>query len=508
MSSYRSFVYTQPWETALKMHLPSFRLHGRQASHAPCPQGNGTMIGDQQKFVVFCNTRFRGDEVLRQKADSLATCAGLCTTFQNPRCEGAQFKDNNDCVLLGNLVPEGTRPTRFFDSAAAIFPQPGPTSSCSQQGTGNTFLSQNSRFTLQCGKIVNGGDLEQQFQMTFESCIAACSANPTCSGVSYDPSQTAGFQNCYLKTTIDPANVFAKAGVDSAILASDVNQVADASASASVSVSVSTLTTAGAGAETTTYVTVIPDPGTVSIPVTVTPSSSTAALAAATPKASTKAASSGADDADGVGGVNNSGRPRFGGPAPSASSNAWIAAPVIGGIAALTLLLAIFVLWQRRRRRDDGPSSRRGDGGGGPMSRAARGLEGTADRIARGRIFGGGGSEKTRLRDSSSDEDSRYGNSRSGFKVVSGSGRRIGLSEQQQTALGTGPGLGGMIVTTGGGKVVDRMETGAGGGGIVRSSSSAGLRDSQNGLRQNRPTGEWLDSRPGIPDEFRGPQVR
>ncbi|KAI0428419.1 hypothetical protein F5Y09DRAFT_288582 [Xylaria sp. FL1042] len=489
------------------MLLPTFGLHERQASHAPCPQGNGTMIGDQQKFVVFCNTRFRGDEVLRQKTDSLATCAGLCTTFQNPRCEGAQFKDNNDCVLIGNLQPDGTRPTRFFDSVAAVFPQPGPTSSCAQQGTGNTFLSQNARFTLQCGKIANGADLEQQFQMTFESCIAACGANPACAGVSYDPSQSAGFQNCYLKSAIDPANVFAKIGVDTAMLVNDADQVAGAGASV-----VSTVTAPVAVSQSTTYVTVIPDPGTVSIPVTVTPASSTTgALAASTPKASTKAASSGADD-DGLGsGVsNNSGRPKFdgGGTAPSASSNAWIAAPVIGGIAALTLLLAIFVLWQRRRRREEG-SSRRSGGGGGAMSRAARGLEDTADRIARGRIFGGG-SEKTKLRDSESEDDSRYGNSRGGFKVVSGSGRRLGLSEQQQTALGTGPGLGGMIVTTGGGKVVDRLETGAGGGGGgggggVRFSSSAGLRDSQNGLRQNRPTGEWLDSRPGIPAEFRGP---
>ncbi|KAI3343014.1 hypothetical protein F4824DRAFT_127229 [Ustulina deusta] len=466
------------------MLLPGFRLQERQASHSPCPDGNGTMIGDQQQFVVFCNSRFRGDEVLRQKTDSLATCAELCTSFQNPRCEGAQFKDNNDCVLVGNLLPGGQRPSRFFDSVAAIFPQPGPTSSCSQQGTGNTFLSQNSRFTLQCGKIANGNDLEQQFQMTLESCIAACSANRACSGVSFDPQQTAGFKNCYLKTMIDASNVFAKTGVDSAIL---VNQVADTGAGAGAG----TLT--AAISEPTTYVTVLPDPGTASTPVTVITMSSTGALAASTPNASTKAASAGADD--GRGGVNNSnGRPTFGSAGPSASSNAWIAAPVIGGIAALTLILAILVLWQRRRRRGTSPLA---NGKAGSMSRAARGLEDAASRMTRGRIFG---SEKTRLRDSESDDDSRHGNSRGGFKVVSGSGRRLG-PDGQQTTLGTGPGLGGMIVTTGGGRVVDMMNT----GGVPSSSSSAGLRDSQNGLRQNRPTGNWLDSRPGIPAEFRGP---
>ncbi|KAI0974493.1 hypothetical protein F4678DRAFT_378902 [Xylaria arbuscula] len=459
------------------MLLPTFRVQERQASHAPCPKGNGTMIGDQQQFVVFCNFRFQGDELLRQTADSLTACAGLCTSFQNPRCEGAQFKDNNDCVLIGNLVPQGTRSTHFFDSAAAIFPNPGPTSSCSAQGTGNTFLSQNARFTLQCGRIANGGDLEQQFQMTFESCIAACSANQACAGVSFDPQQTAGFQNCYLKSTIDPANVFAKTGVDSAILMTDT--------------STSSFTAAAAASAST--VTLIPDP------VTVTPTSSTTALAASTPKASTKAApaTAGADDS-----LNN-GRPTFGGAGSSASSNAWIAAPVIGGIAALTLILAILVLWQRRRRRDNNGISS-GNTRPGPMSRAAKGLE---DTISRGRIFG---SDKTRLRDSQSDDESRYGGSRGGFKVVSGSGRRLGLSSEQQTALGTGPGLGGMIVTTGGGKVVDMLKTGgrSSSGGSSASSTAAGLRDSQNGLRQNRPTGKWLDSQPGIPAEFRGPEVK
>ncbi|KAI1428252.1 hypothetical protein F5Y12DRAFT_48304 [Xylaria sp. FL1777] len=486
------------------MLLPAFRLQERQASHAPCPDGNGTMIGSQEKFVVFCNSRFQGDEVLRQKADSLMACANLCTSFQNPRCEGAQFKDNNDCVLIGNMQPKGTRKSRFFDSVAAVFPQPGPTSSCSQQGTGNTFLSQDARFTLQCGKIANGGDLEQQFQMTFESCIAACSANPACRGISFDPQQTAGFQNCYLKTKIDPANIFAKAGVDSALLADDTNQAADAGTGAGADPGAG----AGAGAsaltaavsESTTYVTVIPEPGTVSIPVTVLPTSSTSALAAST----------GADDGRGGGGggvVNSNSRPKFGGPASSASSNAWIAAPVIGSIAALTLILAFFVLWQRRRRRDN--SSPADGAAGSRMSRAARGLEDATARMSRGRIFG---SDKTRVKILESDDDSRYGNSRGGFKVVSGSGRRLGPNGQ--TSLGSGPGLGGMIVTTGGGKFVDVMNTGAGGVVGVPSSSmrssggSAGLRDSQNGLRQNRPTGDWLESRPGIPAEFRGPEVK
>ncbi|KAF2965233.1 hypothetical protein GQX73_g8330 [Xylaria multiplex] len=455
----------------------------RQASHAPCPNGNGTMIGGEQQFMVFCDTRFQGNELLRQKTDSLATCTGLCTSFQNPRCEGAQFANNNDCVLVGNLVPEGTRPSRFFDSAAAIFPVPGPTSSCLQQGTGTTFLSQNSRFTLQCGMIANGNDLEQQFQMTLESCIAACSANSACGGVTYDPQQAAGFKNCYLKTTIDTSNVFAKAGVDSAFIMNNANLGAGTKASEIMSSPSATTP------ETTTFVTVIPAPGTVSVAVTVTPTPSRGVVADPAAQASTEATSTEVDN--GRGNVNGIGRPKFGSASSSASSNAWIAAPVIGSVAALALILTIFVLWQRRRRRRDDSSLTHDKAG--PISRAVSGLGGTASRISRGWILG---SDKTRLKDSESDDDSRLGNSRGGFRVISGSGRRLGLDGQE--ILGTGPGLGGMIVTTGGGKVVDIRSS--------SSASSAGLRDSQNGLRQNRLT--WANSQPGIPAEFRGPEVK
>ncbi|KAI8953770.1 hypothetical protein F4801DRAFT_587970 [Xylaria longipes] len=494
------------------MYFPGLRLQERQNSHAPCPNGNGTMIGDEQQFVVYCDTRFRGDEVFRQKADSLIACAEMCTSFQNPRCEGAEFGGNKDCVLLGNLVPQGTRPSRFFDSAAAVLPQPGPTSSCSQQGTGTTFLSQSTSFTLQCGKIVNGKDLEQQFQMTLESCLAACSANPACGGVTFDPQQTAGFRNCYLKTTIDAADLFAKTGVDSAVIVNNANQAANGNIAGDASTSVIASIPSDTISQPTAFITVVPNQGaassnvvTVSVPVPVTSTSSTGALADSTPEASAGAASTGTGN--GRGGANNSSeRPKFGNVGSSNSSNAWIAAPVIGGIAALTLILAVFVLWGRRRRRDNSPPR---NGRPGPMSRRAtlsnfgKGLGDAANRFSRGRVFG---SEKTRLGSSDLDDDddeSRYGTNRGGFKVVSGSGRRLGLNGQE--IPGTGPGLGGMIVTTGGGRVVN---VNAGGARSSSPAGSAGLRDSQNGLRQNRLTGNWLDSQPGIPAEFRGPDLK
>ncbi|KAI0199164.1 hypothetical protein F4808DRAFT_433561 [Astrocystis sublimbata] len=551
------------------MLLPRDELVDRQSSRSPCPSGNGTMIGDEQQFNVFCNTRFRGDEVLRQKVDSLTTCAGLCTSFQNPRCEGVQFRRNRDCVLLGHLVPQGTRPSRFSDGAAAIFPQPGPTSSCSQKGTGASFPSSqvdlNSSFTLNCGRIINGNDLEQQFHMTFESCLDACSSNPACGGVSYDPLQSSGFRNCYLKTVIDPSNMFVMTGVDSAILVknTDTDQAmgnnGDGIAETTGTTAVASLPS-NAISQPAAFVTVTTDTGnevgsvvTVSVPVPVTPalSTSTGALADSTPSASPAGAASSPsanENGRGGGGVNNSQRPKFPGGigSSSSSSNAWIAAPVIGGIAALTLILAVFVLWGRRRRRDNhnnsqSPSSLKDSGrpsGNSHMSKGTfstfgKGLGNAANQLYRGRFFG---SDKFKLGMGDSDQDDdepRHkrsgGGSRSGFKVISGSGRRLGLDGQELPIPGTGPGLGGMIVTAGRGRVVNintnpyaTANDSSGGGGAAQpppppprpASPAAGLRDSQNGLRQNRLSGNWLGSlnflspQPGIPAEFRGPDFK
>lgn len=327
--------------------------------------------------------------------------------------------------------------------------------------------------------------------MTLEACLASCSANQACGGVTFDPNQSAGFKNCYLKTTFAASELVGKSGLDSAILMNNIDIVGNSNIGAGENTSPPGV----AISEDTVPATINPNtdttPGsvvTVSVPVPATSTSSTGALADSTPEAPARVG-------NGQSAMGNNGGPRFGNFGSSPSSNAWIAAPIIGGIAALTLILAVFVIWGRRRRRDNSSPGRKS---AGPMSRVAlghfgRGFGDAASRMSRGRLFG---TEKTRLGDSDGDDDSRFGNSRSGFKVVSGSGRRLGLDGQD---LGTGPGLGGMIVTTGGGKLVSSM--------TARPGSSAGLRDSQNGLRQNRLTGNWFETQPGIPAEFRGPDI-
>ncbi|KAJ2976104.1 hypothetical protein NUW58_g8172 [Xylaria curta] len=493
------------------MFLPGPEIQERQGPQGPCPNGNGTVIGDQQQFIVHCNTRFRGDEVFRQKTGSLAKCVELCASFQRSRCEGAQFKFNRDCVLIANLIPEGTRPSRFFDSAAAVFPQPGRADSCFQQGASTTFSRKGPKSPLRCSETASGRDLERQFQKSLESCLAACRANPACDVVTYDPRQAGGFKNCYLKTAIDTPDTPADIDVDPAVPEDDANKVANSNTAAVISTStstntISTITRASTDAtpQTTALVTAIADFGTAPtsiatasslVPVASIPS--TVALADSAPEPS-RATSPGTGN--GLGDVNNGQRPNFGNAAASNSSNAWIAAPVISGIAVLTLILAVF-LWRRHRQRNKSPleSKRTGAASRATVSNLVRELGDTVSRMSRGRLFA---SAKTRLEDSDSDDNSRYGNHRGEFRVVSGSGRRLGFDGQEIPS--TGPGSGSTVVPTGGN--ITSMSTIS-----VQPSSPigpAGLRDSQNGLRQNRLTRDWLDSQPGIPPEFRGPNIK
>jgi hypothetical protein len=53
------------------------RQVGAGNSHFPCPNGNGTQIGDVQKFNVLCGLDIGGVEIDRMQVDSLNTCVSI-----------------------------------------------------------------------------------------------------------------------------------------------------------------------------------------------------------------------------------------------------------------------------------------------------------------------------------------------------------------------------------------------------------------------------------------------
>jgi hypothetical protein len=180
--------------------------------NAPCPQGDGTQIGGTQQFNLFCGKTIEGDEMETIDAASLSECVEQCAFF-HPKCEAVTFSERERCRLKNNIRPSDTKPSRFLDAAAALFPQMPP-SDC----TNSVRAAGNSNFQLFCGQIFNGGDLTQIHSQTLNGCMQQCASNQQCAGISFDASLNQGFMNCYLKNAVPSANMVASAGIDSAVL--------------------------------------------------------------------------------------------------------------------------------------------------------------------------------------------------------------------------------------------------------------------------------------------------
>lgn len=344
--------------------------------------------------------------------------------------------------------------------------------------------------------------------------------------------QSQGFKNCYLKTTVTSGGLLAKTGIDSAIVAVDNSAPAASSPPALGAGVAETPAPVPVVSSVVIMTTTVSSPGGMAVVMTTATATATATPGVA---AEVTAGGSGADAVPTA--------------APS-SSNAWIAAPVIGGLAAVTLVLALFILWGRRRGRAGGM----GDGVLGVRRRFGDVVVGRAREI----VVGRGGGEKYFTDEESGgltssaatsappsrrgpEGVSRAGSRRVGglnvkagtIRVLSGSGRRVG---HEPYTVGTGPGLNGMDIgialssntsRSGSGGVSGGGSGGGSGDGGGRSgdntigptkadtdrrrsssgSNKSGLRDSQNGLRLNGLSvhGITAELAPGIPQGFAGP---
>ncbi|GAB1319560.1 Apple domain-containing protein [Madurella fahalii] len=358
------------------------RVHRRQ-NIAPCPRGNGTTIGTFQEFTVLCNTNLEGDVLDRLDAFDFTACVDLCSSF-HPKCEGASF-DGSRCTLRAGIRPEEQRRSRRTESAIGSFP--GASSNCvtlsgDQQALGTSF-------TPMCGFIIAGNDIVQNFAPTFQDCLGQCAATSGCAALSFDPSQDLGFKNCYLKTAVaNPNDIAADQRTDSAMVVNAAENPPNDPPPAS---------SAGPGVvpgpvapPTDPGVSTIPVPPPSSTPtagagngvVFFTPPAGSSATEPAPPAASTVAPApdSSPTPTDAVTTPSSSvviGAPPFffpsAGTTPASSdqaapetagqdsgdatsTNAWIAAPVVGSIAAIALIAVTFTMLKRRRRGN-------GDGG-------------------------------------------------------------------------------------------------------------------------------------------------
>ncbi|KAK3324011.1 hypothetical protein B0T19DRAFT_219424 [Cercophora scortea] len=398
----------------------------RQDPSSPCPGGNGTQIGTVQQFTVLCNTNIDGDVIHREDSFSFLTCVDLCSSF-HPKCEGVSF-DGKRCQLRANLASERPKPARRFDGAIGAFP--GATSNCGTLG-GAAQVANNVNYSTLCGTIIAGFDLGQNFAPTYQDCLGQCAATTGCAALSFDASQTQGFKNCYLKSAVTNSSATApQLGIDSAMLANAAQVAAPAApppAPAAPSAAPTSATPAPAPAPTPDPAPVSSNPGVATVPVPQPSTSGGAVVFFTPPGGSTPVASApSAPDTGNTASVASPASPAATPPpgelpltstpgsgtaliplssAPSvsatrtsslisltasssaagvtgtspnaaavdngggdASSKAWIAAPVVGSIAAIALIVLSFIMLKRRRgARGRGRSS--GDDRGGSSSR-------------------------------------------------------------------------------------------------------------------------------------------
>ncbi|KAM7198429.1 hypothetical protein V8F20_006190 [Naviculisporaceae sp. PSN 640] len=485
----------------------------RRQSQAPCPQGNGTTVGVDQEYTLLCNLLVDGDVMDRPDAFDFAACLDLCSSF-HPKCEAVSYRENR-CLLKNNLQLSSSRTARRFDSAIARFP--GASSNCPTVGP-TQVIGEGTTFGIMCGNIVAGFDIAQNFAPTFQDCMGQCAFTPGCGGISFDASQNQGFKNCYMKTTVTNSSaIFRDQNIDSALIVAAPNPGASGSATTALPGTVPT-TTAGPGVATIPLseiqttgggggaggaVFFTPPGETVGVPI---PISSAASVNPANtevpppettldPELSGEFPQSGVPppDVPFTQGLTQSGDigtiatavPDSAGDTnnDSGTSNAWIAAPVVGSIAALVLIVLSFIMIKRRRRNNGSESPL---GGKTPtISRPSPvsslfttwlpSSQGRNSRASRGSKMGNF-SEVTGAQNQMSGSIVGFFRPGGSFRTMSGMER---LDDVEESAVTAEKNRG---VSSGGESSDNRESTPAQGG----KEGKTELRNSMNGLGQNR----------------------
>jgi len=329
------------------------RAAERRQQASPCPTRNNTQIGNTQQFTLSCGTDIGGNIINSMAAFDLLTCAEICSSF-HPRCDGVSF-DGSTCQLKARLSPQGVRVSRRIDSAVAIFP--GAASNCASVGPSQS--ASGKTYSTACGTVIAGFDLMQVFAPTFQDCMGQCSATNGCGGISFDGSQDQGFKNCYMKNIVTDASIILPDGrVDTALLQGVGNPpLPNSSGGVGAGAGVGTGVNPGGGQGVATIP--LPTAGQTNAAVFTPPILNTATLIANPAATATVVTDLFPLPTQTVPGFifPTSSNNNLGNTAPPVSapvqenmaSNAWIAAPVVGSIAAIALIVISFILLKRRR---------------------------------------------------------------------------------------------------------------------------------------------------------------
>ncbi|KAH8883571.1 hypothetical protein GQ53DRAFT_811353 [Thozetella sp. PMI_491] len=329
-------------EAAIARRFFHNKLNG--SGDSPCPATNPSPIGTNQTFNILCgNAAFGFDPIGRPtKASSLLACVDSCAAA-HPRCESVGF-DGVLCFLAANMTKARRVRSFRFDLGFAVFPQTAATASACPA----TLAAGSVSFNMECGLVINGGDLSQAHSASLTDCMSLCAATPACTALSFDATMAMGFENCYLKSSVPTGQPEVVLGIDSAIVgqrdAAPANNAIAPPSVATTVVAASTVTPPPLVSESTSTITSVSTitSGGSAISTVLTVTQSVAVVISAVPSLDTPRATA---------------NPNEGGTATTSLSPGQIAGPVAGGIVALVGLMSLLAWLLRRRARDATPDT-------------------------------------------------------------------------------------------------------------------------------------------------------
>lgn len=182
-----------------------------QALNETCPAANLSTLSLSQsnlQYDVLCGVDIGGDDyctadgICKRHAPDLASCARLCSEA-HPLCLRVAFdptlSQGYDNCYLKNAADAPLVQRDFVIHSASLL-LPSYTYNCSD---GDFYTSATKVFTIACGGIAPGSDINQVHSDTIEDCTDQCAAHTECTGVSFQPSMIYGYMNCWLKTAVN-----------------------------------------------------------------------------------------------------------------------------------------------------------------------------------------------------------------------------------------------------------------------------------------------------------------
>ncbi|KAF2805531.1 uncharacterized protein BDZ99DRAFT_466511 [Mytilinidion resinicola] len=189
-----------------------------QARDTPCPSSYESHNG--LNFTTYCNQNNPWNDAQGPfETDTMEECMEHCSRYWGDRegCFGIVWNESNMCWLRNSSTStQGIYPET--GTHAALVPRDevkGVSTDCPFDNLSIQTVRNVEQFTIHCDQVIGGYDLcfDEYFSClpspysgfwhadSLQECMEICAdSHPLCQGVSWNPSQTIGFANCWPKT--------------------------------------------------------------------------------------------------------------------------------------------------------------------------------------------------------------------------------------------------------------------------------------------------------------------